>query len=142
MDVVFVYGTLTNFANVSKLLEEFSFGPSAVCYGLTRVKGRYPTLIPGEQVAGRILVTPEIGRLDEYEGVDHGLYCRVSIPLSDRMPNTAGSTISVDAVETYIGDPTTLGISQPVEWSESGSFKQRVTAYVDSNQVHVTTTCD
>lgn len=74
MSVVFVYGTLTEPANVSRLLDEYSFGPAAVCYGLERIDGRYPTLTPGERAVGQLLATPEIDRLDDYEGVDRGLY--------------------------------------------------------------------
>ena len=137
MSVVFVYGTLTDHPHVSRLLKEFSFGPPARCWGFKRVDGRYPTVVPGERVAGRLLETPEIGRLDDYEGVDRELYHRYSIPLINRCPGTIPSVFDVDTAEIYIGDPLTLGVSQPADWSASGSFTQCVTEYIETHNVHV-----
>lgn len=137
MAVVFVYGTLTDPQQVSRLIAEYRFGPSAVCHGLRRVDGRYPTLVPGEQVAGRLLVTTELDRLDEYEGLDRGLYCRVSVPLVDP-PATADSlTVDVDTVDLYIGHPTAVGVSEQSDWPETGSFKQCVKKYVEANNVKI-----
>jgi len=61
---VFVYGTLTDPARVDELLHDWSFGPDAVLQGAHRVDGRYPTLAPGGETAGRILRTPETAALD------------------------------------------------------------------------------
>lgn len=127
MTEVFVYGTLTRPERVSRVLDSWAFGPDAVIDGLERVEGRYPTLIPGGSVAGRILETSEIGRLDTYEGVDRGLYVRVRIPWS----NQPG------AVLVYIGDPESLGADVEDAWPGDESFTDRVHAYLRSAEVSV-----
>ncbi|MFW6320436.1 MAG: gamma-glutamylcyclotransferase [Halohasta sp.] len=138
MALVFVYGTLTDPRRVSTLLDSVDLGPEAVCYGLTRVDGRYPTLCPGDRVCGRLLATPEISRLDDYEGVDRGLYCRCSIPLDSAGGSDAvESAFDADSVETYIGDPAALGVSERVDWPGSGSLERRVAAYIETNPVRV-----
>ena len=145
MTVVFVYGTLTDVTRVSELLTAYTFGPQAVCHGLRRVDGRYPTLAPGEEVSGRLLATPEIERLDSYEGVDRGLYRRVRVPLraeqasgaTDRSAATR-SAFGVDTAVVYIGEPTGLGIEE-VEWPGSGSFEQRVGEYIHRQNVRIET---
>lgn len=101
----FVYGTLTEPERVAELLDRFDLGPEATLYGLHRIEGRYPTLAPGGEVEGRLLETPETQRLDAYEGVDSGLYVRVSVPVSDGDRETpeasrvAGASSSGDSVE-------------------------------------------
>ncbi len=113
---VFVYGTLTDPARVDALLDSWSFGPHARLHGLRRVEGRYPTLAPGDSVGGRILQTPEIDRLDEYEGVASGLYVRVELP--------------GEGVSLYVGRPGRLGIVERVRWPGEGSFEERVGEYL------------
>ncbi|ATW88686.1 gamma-glutamyl AIG2-like cyclotransferase [Halohasta litchfieldiae] len=143
MTVVFVYGTLTDPQQVSTLLDECRFGPPAVCHGLQRVDGRYPTLVPGEQVAGRLLATPEIDRLDGYEGVDRGLYCRCTVPvlMSPRAEKDEtkvdGSMFDVDTAAVYIGAPNRVGVSEDVDWPGSGAFDHRVVDYIETNEVHI-----
>ena len=139
MTVVFVYGTLTNPTQVSRLLDEYSFGPEVVCHGLQRVEGRYPTLVPGGQVAGRLLSTPETERLDSYEGVDRGLYCRVSVPLAADWPQDAAdnSVFTADTVEIYIGDPAVLDVSEDTDWPDGGSFRQCVNECIQTNNISI-----
>jgi len=139
MAVVFVYGTLTDPQQVSRLLEEYRFGPSAVCHGLQRIDGRYPTLVPGGQVAGRLLVTNEVDRLDEYEGLDRGLYCRVSAPLVDPHSLAADENrlVAVDTAEIYIGNPTAIGVSKQTDWPEAGPFNHCVKQYVETNNIRI-----
>jgi len=145
--VVFVYGTLTDPEQVSRLLGAYTFGPAAVCHGLQRVDGRYPTLVPGGRVGGRLVETAEIGRLDRYEGLDRGLYCRRSVPLTVRPASDRGTKREVDRtafdVETaavYIGDPNRVGVSEPTEWPGTGPFESRVSEYIAANEVRIETT--
>lgn len=124
MPPVFVYGTLTDPEQVGSLLDRFSLGPSATLRGLHRVEGRYPTLAPGGECAGRLLETPELDRLDAYEGVDRGLYVRVTVPISD------GET-----AECYVGDPALLDVD--AGWPGTGPFDERVRSYLTENAVSI-----
>ena len=135
MTVVFVYGTLTDREQVSTLLTEFTFGPSAVCHGLQRVDGRYPTLVPGGEVTGRLLSTPELDRLDRYEGVDRGLYHRFSVPVVDEI----APTVSVETATVYIAEPAGLGIDTAPDagWPGSGAFADRVADYLAAHPVRI-----
>ena len=142
--VVFVYGTLTDPNRVSELLTNYTFGPAAVCHGLRRVDGRYPTLVPGGQVAGRLLSTTEVDRLDGYEGVDRGLYCRVRVPRRSPHGSRTGdrshsdqSAFAADTVDIYVGDPTALGISGTVGWPEAEGFGQSVNTHIETHSVQV-----
>lgn len=119
---VFTYGTLTDPERVATLLERYELGPEATLHGLHRVEGRYPTLAPGGQTTGRLLETPEIDRLDAYEGIDGGLYVRVSVPFSG-----GGS------VECYVGDPEPLGAD--AAWPGTGPFEERVRSYLAEEDV-------
>ncbi len=120
----FVYGTLTESEVASAVLDSFEYCGPASLSGLRRVDGEYPTLLPGDSVTGRLLETEEVSRLDRYEGVDRGLYVRVSAP-----HETGG------AVETYVGNPDPLGV--PDEWPGDGSFEQRVRAFLADTDVRV-----
>jgi gamma-glutamylaminecyclotransferase len=122
----FVYGTLTDSETAESVLDSVECRGSATLSGLQRVEGEYPTLVPGGSVTGRILATDEVTALDRYEGVDSGLYVRVSVPRE-----TGGS------VETYVGNPDPLGV--PDEWAGEGAFEQRVRAYLDEYEVLVRT---
>jgi gamma-glutamylcyclotransferase (GGCT)/AIG2-like uncharacterized protein YtfP len=121
---VFVYGTLTDPDQVDDLLEEWAFGRDAVLHGFHRVEGEYPTLAPGGRTEGRILRTPEVDRLDRYEGVDRGLYARVQVP------NVEGGW-----VETYVGDPDRLGVD--ATWPGDGDLGGLVEWYVRRHGVDV-----
>jgi len=139
--VVFVYGTLTDREQVSTLLAKYTFGPSAICHGLHRVDSRYPTLVPGGEVTGRLLSTPELDRLDRYEGVDRGLYCRVRLPLesaSSDVSDTDHSVFDVETAAVYIGEPSKLGVEPEVDWPEAEGFSQSVTAYLETHPVQIT----
>ena len=144
MRVVFVYGTLTDRTRVAELLTEYTIGPAAVCEGLHRVDGRYPTLGPGGEATGQLLATPECDRLDSYEGLDRGLYCRVSVPvgspeaagMGDR-PQSERSPFDSDTAEVYIGDPSALGVGRRVGWPDAGSFRQSVVEYVKTHSVRI-----
>lgn len=114
---VFVYGTLTDPDRVESVLDRYDLGDAATLRGLHRVEGRYPTLAPGGETTGRLLETPEIDRLDAYEGVESGLYVRVTVPLS-----TGGSA------ECYVGDPEPLGAD--AAWPGAGPFETRVRSYL------------
>lgn len=127
---VFVYGTLTDPAQVDAVLDEWAFGPDAVLDGLRRVEGEYPTLAPGGETEGRVLRTPEIDRLDAYEGVDRGLYVRVAVPWTGGDDAASGEEVAV-----YVGDPDRLGAD--ARWPGDGPFAARVRAYLDGHAVCV-----
>jgi gamma-glutamylcyclotransferase (GGCT)/AIG2-like uncharacterized protein YtfP len=114
---LFVYGTLTDPGTADSVVGDASYAGRAVCDGLHRVAGRYPTLAPGGRVEGRLLDTEQAGAVDAYEGVDSGLYVRVTLPFED------GTT-----VETYVGDPDRL--DPDAEWPGEGPFPDRVRRYV------------
>lgn len=140
MTVVFVYGTLTDPDQVSTVVDQYTLGPPAVCEGLQRLDGQYPTLAPGGRTDGRLLATPELALLDSYEGLDRGLYCRVSVPLSTDGPTTTTtSPFSAETAEVYVGRQRLLGVETPVGWPGAGGFEQRVQRYVDSHSVRVKT---
>ncbi|TQQ80711.1 gamma-glutamylcyclotransferase family protein [Halonotius roseus] len=129
-DLVFVYGTLTDDAQVAALLDSYRFVGDAVCVGFKRVDGRYPTLVPGESVTGRLLETDEIDRLDRYEGVDRGLYHRVSVSLTSSLTSSLASSsasLSATTAEVYLAAPTAIGLGSLDEyWPGEGSFLDRV----------------
>jgi gamma-glutamylcyclotransferase (GGCT)/AIG2-like uncharacterized protein YtfP len=122
----FVYGTLLDPHQALLVVSDAEFGPEATLHGLHAVEGRYPTLAPGGSVAGQLLSTDEVAALDAYEGVDDGLYVRVTVP------TTNGGT-----VEVYVGDPTRLDVGASVEWPGEGSLAERVARYVDAEGVVV-----
>jgi len=131
-DLVFVYGTLTDDEQVAALLDSFRFVGDAVCVGLQRVDGRYPTLVPGESVAGRLLETSEIDRLDRYEGVDRGLYHRVSVSLT---PSLA-ATVSATTASVYLAAPNAVGLgSLDRYWPGEGSFRARVDRHLGTTEI-------
>ncbi|SFS12028.1 Gamma-glutamyl cyclotransferase, AIG2-like [Halomicrobium zhouii] len=121
---VFVYGTLCDPDTASGVLDDFAYEGPATLDGLHRVDGEYPTLAPGGEVDGRIIVTDDVAALDRYEGVDRGLYVRVPIPHAD------GGT-----VQTYVGDPERLGAS--AAWPGEGPFRERVRACATDEDVLV-----
>lgn len=125
---VFVYGTLTEPAQVGRVVDSYSFVGGAVLRGLHPVEGRYPTLAPGDRVAGRLLRTAGVRALDRYEGVDDGLYVRVSVPKR----SADGEPVAV-----YVGDPDRLGVGDEVTWPGSGSFRERVERYVRDRDVAI-----
>ena len=121
---VFVYGTLTSPERVAEVVDSYVFVGPARLSGLHPVEGRYPTLAPGGDAAGRLLRTDDIAALDAYEGVDSGLYVRVEIPRTD------GGTAAV-----YVGDPVRLDAD--ADWPGTGSFRARVRRYVDEEAVAI-----
>ena len=125
---VFVYGTLTDPDKAGAVLDSFEYTGDAVLSGLHRVEGTYPTLAPGGDVEGRLLWTDEIPALDHYEGVDRGLYSRVTVPLAVEAAR--------ESAAVYVGDPTAL--DAPADWPGTGPFAERARAYVAANDVYVT----
>ncbi|MEF8856179.1 MAG: gamma-glutamylcyclotransferase family protein [Haloplanus sp.] len=123
---VFVYGTLTEPERVASVVDSFVFVGAAVLEGCHPVSGRYPTLAPGGETAGRLLRTDDVEALDAYEGVDSGLYVRVSARRTD------GGTAAV-----YVGDPDQLDTDESVEWPGDGPFAERVRRYFDAESVVV-----
>jgi gamma-glutamylcyclotransferase (GGCT)/AIG2-like uncharacterized protein YtfP len=123
---VFVYGTLTEPERVGAVLDSFVFVGAAVLEGCHPVAGRYPTLAPGGETAGRLLRTAEVDALDAYEGVDSGLYVRVSAPRTD------GGTVDV-----YVGDPDALASEESITWPGTGPFAERVRRYFDGGEAVV-----
>jgi gamma-glutamylcyclotransferase (GGCT)/AIG2-like uncharacterized protein YtfP len=125
---VFVYGTLTEPERVASVLETTpsdaadAFVGRATLEELHRVDGRYPTLAPGGSVDGRLLAVDEsaLTRLDRYEGVDSGLYVRVSVP--------AVSDADADRCWLYVGDPDRLGVD--ATWPGDGTLRDRVQSFV------------
>ena len=124
---VFVYGTLTDETTARSVLDDFEYRGSAELLGLQRVDGQYSTLGPGDSTTGRLLWTPETDALDRYEGVDRGLYSRLTLPLEQH-----GRT---GTVEVYVGDPDVLGA--PVEWPGEGRFDERARRYCETQDVRV-----
>lgn len=120
---VFVYGTLTDPERVDEVLETgtAAFAGAATLEGLHRVDGHYPTLAPGGLVEGRLLEVDDhaLRRLDRYEGVDSGLYIRVTVPFE--------STDGEAAV--YVGEPSRLDL-EDVDWPAGPTFESRVRRYV------------
>ena len=158
---VFVYGTLTDPATASEVLDSFVYTGPAVLEGLHAVAGRHPTLAPGGRVGGRILRTREVATLDAYEGFDRGLYVRVGVPVvtdadadathDDGDADVAGANdpatdtdapgvgtpsadgSSDDRVAVYVGDPDVLDAD--ATWPGEGTFRERVERYVADRDV-------
>lgn len=140
---VFAYGTLTEPDRVAAVLDSYVYVGPATLTGLRPVEGRYPTLVPGGETAGRLLRTDETAALDEYEGVEDGLYHRVSVPL-----DAPGG--HPDRAAVYVGDPERLDAD--ASWpdatqSDAGpadgpadldrGFAERVAAYLERADVRV-----
>jgi gamma-glutamylcyclotransferase (GGCT)/AIG2-like uncharacterized protein YtfP len=123
---IFVYGTLTEPERVASVVDAFVFVGAAVLEGCHPVAGRYPTLAPGGETAGRLLRTDDVDALDAYEGVDEGLYVRVSAPRTD------DGTAAV-----YVGDPDALDVEDAVDWPGTGPFAERVRRYFEAESVVV-----
>lgn len=130
---VFVYGTLTEPDRVASLVDSFAFVGPAVLEGLHAVEGRYPTLVPGGRVGGRLLRTEEIGRLDKYEGVDRGLYVRVTVPVDPEVGRTGRAPTERAAV--YVGDPDQLDAD--AAWPGTGSLRERIEEYIETEDVRL-----
>lgn len=116
---VFVYGTLTEPEQVGRLVDSFVFVGPATLEGLHPVQGRYPTLAPGGQTPGRLLRTAEIAALDEYEGVDGGLYTRTQVPLVGAAESGEDGGAADDEADrdsghaaVYVGDPERLDVDR------------------------------
>ncbi len=135
---VFVYGTLTDPEQVARVCSTFEFRGAATLDGLHRIEGEYPTLAPGGEATGRLLETPEIETLDAYEGVERGLYVRVSVPRADgekaRVERDANRGRD-ERVELYVGDPAAIGAD--AEWPGTGTFAERVRRFCRANEVVV-----
>lgn len=125
---VFVYGTLTEPERVAEVLGSFVFVGSATLIGLRPVEGRFPTLVPGGETAGRLLRTDEVAALDGYERVDDGLYVRVTVPLD-------APAEYPDEAAVYVGDPDRLDAD--ATWPGDGSFRDRVVDRVSAGDVVV-----
>lgn len=122
---VFVYGTLTDPDRLHAVDPAGDIGPPATLVGADRLEGRYPTIVPGDgSVEGR-LAEANLEALDAYEGVERGLYARVSVPTGESVPN--------EAVETYVGDPARLGVA--ASWPGDGSLSERAGAYLREHAV-------
>jgi gamma-glutamylcyclotransferase (GGCT)/AIG2-like uncharacterized protein YtfP len=157
---VFVYGTLTNPERVRAVVDSFVFVGPAVLEGLRVVDGEYPTLAPpietpdpedvaGARVAGRLLRTDDVDALDAYEGVDDGLFVRVTVPVDDdggvgaerERDDWDGVTDEaappVDEAAVYVGDPARLGAD--ATWPGDGPFAERVRATLETLPVRVHT---
>ena len=125
---VFVYGTLTEPDAVAKVADSFVFVGPATLTGLRLVEGRYPTLAPGGETAGRLLRTEEIDALDAYEDVDGGLYVRETVPLD-------APADYPEAAAVYVGDPDRLDAD--ATWPGAGPFGGRVRSVLDDRDVRV-----
>ena len=125
---VFVYGTLTEPDAVAEVADSFVFVGPATLTGLRLVEGRYPTLAPGGETAGRLLRTEEIDALDAYEDVDGGLYVRETVPLD-------APADYPEAAAVYVGDPDRLDAD--ATWPGSGPFPNRVRSVLDARDVRV-----
>lgn len=125
---VFVYGTLTAPDRVAEVLDAYAFVGAARLEGLHAVEGRYPTLAPGGATGGRLLRTDDVGALDAYEGIDDGLYVRVSVPL-------VGGDDHPEEAAVYVGDPDRLDAD--AVWPGTGAFSESVRAYLRDHEVRV-----
>ncbi|QLG29136.1 gamma-glutamylcyclotransferase [Halorarum halophilum] len=177
---VFVYGTLTNPETVRTIVDSLVFVGPAVLEGLRVLDGEYPTLAPpdgdgdergnmaGPTVAGRLLRTDEVDALDAYEGVETGLYVRVTVPVVDegsvgtrRRPtddtnevggrSTAGR--SGDAVNDGSGtsreaspiEEAAVYVGDPgrlgasADWPGEGAFRDRVRTALAEHSVRIRT---
>ncbi|MFB6154252.1 MAG: gamma-glutamylcyclotransferase [Haloferacaceae archaeon] len=114
---LFVYGTLTDPGRVDDVVDAYAYLGPAVLDGLHPVEGRYPTLAPGGRTGGRLLRVDDVSAVDRYEGVESGLYVRVSVPVHGG-----------DEAAVYVGDPERLGAD--ATWGGAGSFRERVGRYV------------
>ncbi|MFB6256538.1 MAG: gamma-glutamylcyclotransferase [Haloplanus sp.] len=123
---IFVYGTLTEPERVASVVDAFVFVGAAVLEGCHPVAGRYPTLAPDGETAGRLLRTDDVDALDAYEGIEGGPYVRVSAPRTD------GGIAAV-----YVGDPDALDVENAVDWPGSGPFAERVRRYFEAESVIV-----
>lgn len=146
MNHVFVYGTLTDPDRVDTVLEgrppsRYELGEEVTLEGLHRVDGRYPTLAPGGSVDGRLLSVDKRGleALDRYEGIDSGLYVRVSIPRAET--DGGADPGSRESVAVYVGDPERLGVADRVDWPEPDgdieTFVACVRRYLERNSIVV-----
>ena len=126
---IFVYGTLTDPDRAASVLDAFEYRGDAVLCGMHRADGTYPTLAPGGTIEGRLLSTTNVAALDRYEGVERGLYVRVSVPLDTE-------TATDETVAVYVGDPTALS-ADGVSWPGSGSLRERVERYAREESVCV-----
>ncbi|WP_117593186.1 gamma-glutamylcyclotransferase family protein [Haloprofundus halophilus] len=136
----FVYGTLTDPERVAELVDSYVFVGPARLSGLHPVSGRYPTLAPGGEVAGRLLRTDDVETLDRYEGVDAGLYARVQVPRASAAANTAadsGDDETPPDVAVYVGDPERLDTEEPISWPGDGPLEARVRQYVVDHDVRI-----
>ena len=126
---VFVYGTLTNPERAQQVLDRYEYVGHATLVGLHRIEGRYPTLVPDGSTQGRILQTDSDGldALDDYEGVNRGLYVRKSIP--------APVLTDEQSIEVYIGDPDRLDARDG--WPGDEPFIERVEQYIITHNVHI-----
>ena len=107
---VFVYGTLTEPDAVAEVVDSFVFVGPATLDGLRLVEGRYPTLAPGGETAGRLLRTEAVEALDAPAG----------------HPDTAA---------VYVGDPDRLDAD--ATWPGDGPFAERVRSVLDDRDVRV-----
>jgi len=125
---IFVYGALTEPERVAAVADSFVFVGPATLDGLRLVEGRYPTLAPGGETAGRLLRTEAVDAIDAYEGVEGGLYVRETVPLDapDDYP---------EAAAVYVGDPDRLDAN--ATWPGSGPFAERVAASLERADVRV-----
>ena len=125
---VFVYGTLTEPERVAEVADSFVFVGPATLDGLRLVEGRYPTLAPGGETAGRLLRTEALDALDAYEDVDGGLYVRETVPLD-------APAEYPDAAAVYVGDPDRLGAD--ATWPGTGRFPDRVRSTLADRDVRI-----
>ncbi len=130
---VFVYGTLTSPERARDLLDSFAFVGPATLSGLHLVDGRYPTLAPGGRTAGRLLRTDEVDRIDRYEGVDDGLYVRVTVPLD--VADDRHARKHPDEAAVYVGNPDRLDAD--ATWPGDGPFPERVDRHLAAADVEV-----
>ncbi|MDQ2050653.1 gamma-glutamylcyclotransferase family protein [Natronolimnohabitans sp. A-GB9] len=118
---LFVYGTLTDPAQIEAIVDAgpgtFEFVGPTTLEGFRRVDGRYPTLVPGGSVEGRLLAVDKraLERLDRYEGVDQGLYVRIAVPKADGGQGWV-----------YVGHPDRLGADADAAWPDERSFREAV----------------
>ena len=103
---LFVYGTLVGGGARPGLLAGCrSLGAASTTGSLFDIDGRYPALVPGDsgRVHGELWLCPagRLPGLDEYEGVEAGLYRRVRLVAGGRpvWAYVAGPALAAHLVE-------------------------------------------
>lgn len=112
---LFVYGTLRDGGPAAELLLGAEpVGPAVVAGTLYDIEGRFPALVlaGGGRVHGELWRCPVelLKKLDEYEGVDEGLFRRIGVRVGEQ------------ACWTYVAGPKLARLLAPATRIHSGTW--------------------